>query len=474
MRRAAQESGYLPPPALNVPPFIRPLPGRSPDRAAGRVNFTVPQEFAVFDETAPPQTPARGIAAADVGARPRQAAAANGAEPEQSRPIKALRPEGSRFPPIFHPETGEEMIAERPERFRTHELEVPPFTPAQNQQRVPDSGGDAGIAEGGGRMPREVRPVTANTRGLGAGLLRQGAPSDRLAAAPPAAPERPSQQFAEAMVDAPNPQPAQASQDPASQTGRDKSKTMTGLQGLTATLANEARLIAEDRQKYGIVIARAAREIRDDLIRRGLTPKAASSEAFIRREVIIDDARKEGTALGKRLAEFLAKKKDFEIIQQGKATRLFQKDFRTLTPRQKVRVWAEVVESSGRSNPSVSKFAKTLGPAAKGLLVVTMAMATYNVLKADDKVQAAAREILTIGGGMGGGTLGGKLGSEAGARFGRVLTRILGAARGGAFLGGRIGASGGLVVAAFGVIVGGTIGALMTEFAFDRTTDFFE
>jgi len=88
-------------------------------------------------------------------------------------------------------------------------------------------------------------------------------------------------------------------------------------------------------------------------------------------------------------------------------------------------------------NAAASKYSK-LG---RGLLVVTIGVAVYNIAAAEDKVTATAREGVIIGGGFSGGAAGGAV---AGLTCG----------------------PGAPVCVTIGVFVGGALGALGADFTF--------
>ncbi|EYF07766.1 Hypothetical protein CAP_7715 [Chondromyces apiculatus DSM 436] len=119
------------------------------------------------------------------------------------------------------------------------------------------------------------------------------------------------------------------------------------------------------------------------------------------------------------------------------AKELFNKEFANLTEVERNRVFLEIVESSGRSRPSVNVRAQGLNRLGKGLLVISAGIAIYNITTAEDKVEAAKREALVAGGGFLGGVAGG---AAAGLLFGPGAVIAVPV---GAFLGGIAGAFGG-------------------------------
>ncbi len=86
--------------------------------------------------------------------------------------------------------------------------------------------------------------------------------------------------------------------------------------------------------------------------------------------------------------------------------------------------------------------AHRLSRLGRGLLVITLGIAIYNVSTADDKIKTMAEESVTLGGGMLSGAAGGAI---AGLACG----------------------PGSPVCVTMGVFIGGALGAMGTGYAFD-------
>lgn len=101
----------------------------------------------------------------------------------------------------------------------------------------------------------------------------------------------------------------------------------------------------------------------------------------------------------------------------------------------------EIIESAGRARPSVNNLANKYSKLGRGLLVVTLGVAVYNITLADNKTRAMAREGAIIGGGFAGAAAGG---GAAGLTCGPAAP----------------------VCVTLGVFVGGALGALGTDLTF--------
>lgn len=197
------------------------------------------------------------------------------------------------------------------------------------------------------------------------------------------------------------------------------------------------------RAQYLARIAEMSREMTERLRRGELTAFEAAREAVDLRNGIMEATRLQSSDVGRAYAESL-KRTGSTLENQCRryARKLFSSDFTHLTPGQQNQVYRAVVEAAGRDRTGVTRNAARLGPAGKGLLVLTLAIAVYNVATADDKAKAAGKEGVLIGGGVLGGMGGGAL---AGLACG----------------------PGAPVCVTLGVFVGGVAGALGAEFAFD-------
>ncbi len=94
-----------------------------------------------------------------------------------------------------------------------------------------------------------------------------------------------------------------------------------------------------------------------------------------------------------------------------KTTQLFGKEanFPLLSVEHQNAVFAEIVNSAGKSNPRVTANLLKLNRFGRGLLVVSIGLSVYTVATSDDKLATAGREAAVTGGGIAGGIAGGAL-----------------------------------------------------------------
>ncbi|GAA3579937.1 MULTISPECIES: hypothetical protein [Marinobacter] len=190
------------------------------------------------------------------------------------------------------------------------------------------------------------------------------------------------------------------------------------------------------RQEYMRKTREAADNLRAAYKNGDISAREAANAANQMRNEIMEFARSNSSDLGRAKAKALkARGLDLDLLVEKYANRRYSKSFTALSEAERGRVYLDIVDSSGRSNPRVNAGVRRLGMASKGLWVLTACLATYNIATAENKTKQAGREAASIGGGFGGGAAGGAV---AGIWFGPVGVAV-------------------------GVVVGGTLGAIMAD-----------
>jgi hypothetical protein len=112
--------------------------------------------------------------------------------------------------------------------------------------------------------------------------------------------------------------------------------------------------------------------------------------------------------------------------------------FADLTAAEQGAVYARILERSAVSNGAVDQLLRRAAPAAKGLMVLSIAISVYEIATAEegDRGRVAAREGLSLGAGIAGGAGGGALAGLACGPGAPVCVTI------GAFVGGALAAFG--------------------------------
>ena len=163
----------------------------------------------------------------------------------------------------------------------------------------------------------------------------------------------------------------------------------------------------------------------------------------------MDEARERGTALGRKLAEELKEANTPKKVVEARvlARKFGGRSLESLVEAERQRLFQSAIESAGRTGGAGDELARTAGRLSKGMWVLTFATAAYSVYVADDRVQELARQSAILGGGALGGIGGGALaGAGAGLATGPLV----------------------VIFIAGGAILGGMIGSLGAEYAFDE------
>jgi len=186
------------------------------------------------------------------------------------------------------------------------------------------------------------------------------------------------------------------------------------------------------RQDYIHKTQAMSREMRAAYDAGVLSAKEAAEAAHQMRDEIRTLARVRTSDVGLAWAKELKRKGfDFEYYCTKYADELFKQEFDILSAAQKEKVFLEIVDSGGRARPAVNAAARRLGAVGRGLWVLTAVVAVYNVGTAEDKVHAAGREVVNLGGGYAGSVAAGAVAGlwlgPVGVAVGAVIGGVLGA-----------------------------------------------
>lgn len=189
----------------------------------------------------------------------------------------------------------------------------------------------------------------------------------------------------------------------------------SSLRALEAEFANAGSHLTIDsaaRQAYTRQIKAMADEVRALANRGEISWSQAASQAQEARNTIMDIVRNRSTPVGRAIAERLKLQgKTLNELIAREAMKKFGAgvNFSRLPSSQQNIVYAEIVQSAGRSNSTVTATMRKLSRAGKGLIVLSVGLAIYTVMTAENKAQAAVRELAVTGVGIGGGIAGGAL-----------------------------------------------------------------
>ncbi|REG27045.1 hypothetical protein ATI61_11051 [Archangium gephyra] len=222
----------------------------------------------------------------------------------------------------------------------------------------------------------------------------------------------------------------------------------TALRDLEVTANNFAiRVIrmAQVRSSYIEQIREMSQSIRAAVEAGELTAEKGAKLANEARNQILEMQRHRDLDLGRALAQQLKDKGltlEKAIAKAMEKLGLKGRPFQSLDGNQQRQVFQEVIESSGRSRPSVTQKIPRLRWAARGLWIATLAIAAYNIGTAENPWWQTGRETASVAGGLGGSFVGGAAMGAAGGIWA------------------------GPVGVAVGALVGGILGAMLADHAY--------
>ncbi|MFA5120193.1 hypothetical protein [Zavarzinia sp.] len=220
-------------------------------------------------------------------------------------------------------------------------------------------------------------------------------------------------------------------------------RTVEILRADVAAAASHMTLDGAARATYDRLIRGFSEQTRLEVERGGLTWTEAADRAHRLRNMALDAIRGRSTAVGRAFAEQLkAQGRSLNELIARKTLQLFgaDADFGRLSPAQRDRVFAAIVEAAGKSNPRVTAMMRGLSVAGRALLVVSIAVTVYTVATAKDPAAAARHEGAVLGAGIAGSMASGALAGLACGPGAPVCVTI------GAFVGGTLAAFGASMV----------------------------
>ncbi len=184
------------------------------------------------------------------------------------------------------------------------------------------------------------------------------------------------------------------------------------LQAQAASLGTQLSLDANVRRAYARKIGRMASDLTADVKAGRLTWAQAAEQANEVRNLVMKAMRGRSSPFGRAAAEALKMRgKSLNELIARKTMQIHgnHATFDSLGVAEKNAVYADVVRAAGQSNPRVTLNMHRLSSAGRGLVLLSLAISTYHVATAEDKVEAIQQEGATTAAGIGGGIAGGAL-----------------------------------------------------------------
>ncbi len=176
---------------------------------------------------------------------------------------------------------------------------------------------------------------------------------------------------------------------------------LAGLQATAsqvgATCINDARA----RLQYARDIAAVPNELRAAIDAGRISIREATAQAVAMRNQIMEFARRRSSPTAHAYAMRLKREgRSVSELSEKYAQRLYGSTFSALSEQRQASVFKEIIQATGRPDEGVMRLAGQLGRAGRRLLLVSLAVAVYEVAEADDKPRELARQGALAGAGF--------------------------------------------------------------------------
>lgn len=183
---------------------------------------------------------------------------------------------------------------------------------------------------------------------------------------------------------------------------------IAGMEGAATRFSIDAIKDERVRSNYQRNIKRMAQQVLADVKAGNITVEDATKFSNEMRNKIMFEHRKFTSAQGVAVAEKKKKggKTHADILDEKSQTG-FKKNYNQLSKTQQKEVLYKALEGSGRDNAKFTAGTKIMTVMGKVGIIMTAALATYEILNADNKVKETARQATILGAGVAGGFLAG-------------------------------------------------------------------
>lgn len=185
----------------------------------------------------------------------------------------------------------------------------------------------------------------------------------------------------------------------------------------TAAAAFSRDLIgnASVRWDYLAQVRKFSLDLQEQVNSGRISLRRAVEQAHSTRNMIMEAQRGKSSALGLSIARRIkAEGRTLVELEAKYADRFFGKEFSLLNAEERHKVWRTIVKKAGEPQVRANNLAVWMSRAGKGLFAVTLIVAIYHVLRAEDKVRAMTNEGVVIGGSVAGGAALGAAGLSCG------------------------------------------------------------
>jgi len=192
-------------------------------------------------------------------------------------------------------------------------------------------------------------------------------------------------------------------------------EALAGLQGTASQFGALCINDARARLQYARDIAVVSDELRVAVNAGHISVSDAAAQAVALRNRIMDLARRRSSPTARAYAMRLKRDgRGISELSEKYAQRLYSSTFSDLSEGRQASVFKEIIRASGRPDEGVMRLAHQLGRAGRRLLLVSLAVAVYDVVETDDKPREVIRQSALAGAGLIGGLAAGSAAVAAG------------------------------------------------------------
>lgn len=177
------------------------------------------------------------------------------------------------------------------------------------------------------------------------------------------------------------------------------------LEATTTSLGVHLEVDSTARRTYAREIKAMSDNLRSQVAKGKLTWAQAAEQAQTTRNVIMQLTRSRTTPVARAFAQRAkAEGQGLNTLVAEKTVQLYGKSavFTKLSQSGQNRVFAEIVTSAGRSRHIITRHVLRLSYLGRSLILLSLALSTYNVLTARSKSTAIKRELVTTAAGVSG------------------------------------------------------------------------
>ncbi|WP_162878130.1 hypothetical protein [Trinickia diaoshuihuensis] len=135
-----------------------------------------------------------------------------------------------------------------------------------------------------------------------------------------------------------------------------------------------------------------------------MSVREATARAVEMRNQIMELTRRKSSPTARAYAMRLKREgRSIADLSEKYARRLYKDDFSSLSEQRQASVYKEIIQAAGRPDEAVMRLAGQLDRVGRRLLLVSLAVAVYEVAESDDKPREVVRQGALAGAGLVGG-----------------------------------------------------------------------